>query len=195
MYQSAGASHLRQGGAGRPGSDRAAAQGTAAHAPVDRHDLSGLQPAGAAHRSEKRLLPAGDCRREEERRPKARRGAAGAGRPVRPRERLSVTALRRPEAARGHCPSPRHEAEVSAVRRGHQCARPHDHTVHSRAAQADQPDARRDHCGHHARDARDRTDLRPRRSHRPEPDRGDRQGQRGVREPAVRHCQSAYHSE
>ena len=59
-------------------------------------------------------------------------------RPLRQAQPLSVRALRRPEAARRHCPRARHQAEGAALRRGDLGARPGDHPVDPRPARAHQ---------------------------------------------------------
>ena len=65
VHQPAGASDLRLRDRRRQGSHQAPPKGAAAHPPLDRDDLPGLQSSRAAHCSPERVLPAGDRRVEE----------------------------------------------------------------------------------------------------------------------------------
>jgi hypothetical protein len=101
-----------------------------------------------------------------------RRAAAGPGRPERPARPLSGADQRRPEAARGHCARAGQPAQGAAVRRSDFGARPGNHALHPRPAEADQPRIRPDHRADHAPDAGHQAGGRPRGGDRRRPHRG-----------------------
>ena len=161
MHEPAGAAHLGHRHRGREGDDVPLGKGAAAGPPEGHHDLPELQPADAADVSQERLLSHGDQRRSRRPGEKAGAGADGAGGAGRQGGRLSLPALRRPEAAGGHRPGPGDGPQGPAVRRGHLCPGPHHHRLHPGPAEGPEREAGGHRGGHHPPDERHRGDLLP----------------------------------